>query len=115
MSINLSNSAVWIGVLMIATVVVAPRSGVAADDVVRKVERRVAPIYPAIAKQMRLSGTVKMVVLIGPDGKVKSVRTTGGHPILVEAAEGAVKQWRFEAAAKESSEALAIDFTEPTK
>ena len=115
MSINLKRTARSIGALMIVAAAVAPSSVGAAEDAPRKVEKRVAPAYPALAKQMRLAGTVKMVVLIAPDGTVKSVRTTGGHPILVEAAEGAVKQWKFEVTPKESSEAVAIDFTDPNK
>ena len=115
MAIDLKKTAVCFGVLMIAIGVVAPSVVAGAEDVVRKVEKRVAPAYPALARQLRLSGTVKMVVLIAADGKVKSVRTTGGHPILVEAAEGTVKQWKFEAAPKDTTEALAIDFADPNK
>jgi hypothetical protein len=37
----------------------------------------------------------------------------GGNPILVAAAEDAVKQWRFEVSQNETSEAVEIKFVRP--
>jgi TonB family protein len=57
-----------------------------------------------------LTGTVKIVVVVTPEGNVKAVRTVGGNPVLVPAAEDAVRQWKFEASKKESHVLVAIQF-----
>jgi protein TonB len=76
----------------------------------RKVISRIAPFYPKIAKQMRLSGVVKLEILVRPNGTVKSVKVLGGSPALIESATFAVQKWRFEAASEESTEVVEILF-----
>lgn len=56
---------------------------------------RVLPVYPAIAKQIRLSGTVELFGVIATDGRVKELRVVSGHPILAKAAIDAVQQWTY--------------------
>jgi protein TonB len=56
---------------------------------------RVAPQYPAQAKQARLQGTVVLQAVIGKDGNVTSVKALKGNPVLTQAAIDAVKQWRY--------------------
>ncbi len=56
---------------------------------------RVEPVYPHIAKQMGLEGTVVLRVRIGSDGRVREVEVERGHPILARAAWAAVLAWRF--------------------
>ena len=51
----------------------------------RKAISRPTPRYPAVAKQMGLVGTVKVEIVIGPDGKVKTTNVIGGHPVLIDA------------------------------
>lgn len=60
-----------------------------------KIISKVAPSYPPLAKQARLQGTVRYNVLIGADGYIKNMELAFGHPLLVEAATGAVQQWRY--------------------
>jgi TonB family protein len=55
----------------------------------------VAPVYPAIAKSARVSGTVQIELTIGLDGKVADWRVVKGVPLLDEAALDAVKQWEY--------------------
>ena len=69
-------------------------------------------MFPPIAKRARLSGTVKMVVVVTAEGEVRTVRTVGGNPVFVSAAESAVRQWKFEAAKQETSSLVAIVFGE---
>lgn len=57
--------------------------------------RRVAPLYPTSARQAHIEGTVVLQALIGTDGSVLNVRVTSGHPMLIQAAVAAVKQWHF--------------------
>ena len=73
------------------------------EDLARKPKTRVAPVYPAVARRMNIEGTVKLAVVVAPNGTVKSSKPVGGHPLLVNAAMDAMKQWKFEAAQTESS------------
>lgn len=61
-----------------------------------RIAHRVLPIYPSVALAQRLEGAVDLHTIIGPDGTVQSVEATSGNPVLVGAAETAVRQWRFQ-------------------
>jgi protein TonB len=43
-----------------------------------------------------VQGTVQLSVQIGPDGTVQDVQLLSGHPLLVQAAIDAVKQWVYQ-------------------
>jgi TonB family protein len=70
------------------------------DESKRKVKSKTAPAYPELARRMNVSGKVKIEVVIAPDGRVKSTRVIGGHPLLVQTCQDAVKEWKFMAAAE---------------
>jgi periplasmic protein TonB len=57
---------------------------------------RVQPIYPPLARQTRISGTVKLHAIIGKNGAVEQLQVVSGHPLLVQSALDAVKQWRYQ-------------------
>src|SRR5712692_475106 len=57
--------------------------------------KRVQPIYPQQARQMRLQGAVLLQAIIGKDGSITSVKALGGDSILARAATDAVKQWKY--------------------
>ncbi len=76
----------------------------------RKAISNPTPRYPAIAKQIRLVGTVKVEIIIGPDGKIKSTNVIGGHPVLVDATLTALKEWKYEPAKTDTVVTLTFDF-----
>jgi TonB family protein len=111
MWITLKKSCVWVSLLTVGLVGVMSPVGVTAQgEPPRKILRRVEPLYPPGARTARLSGTVKLSVVVTPDGKVKSSQVTGGHPLLAVAASDAVKQWAFEPGTTETTEPVAIVF-----
>jgi periplasmic protein TonB len=57
--------------------------------------RRVQPEYPATAKLARVQGRVVLSAIISKDGRIENVQVLAGHPLLVQAAVEAVKQWRY--------------------
>lgn len=57
--------------------------------------RRLEPQYPEIARRSGLSGSVRLRLEIGTDGKVKSAAVLEGAPVLAAAAKDAVLQWRY--------------------
>ena len=80
------------------------------DDAGRKLKIKVTPTYPEVAKNMHVSGAVRLEVLVAANGSVKSVKALGGHPLLIDAAVSAVKQWKYEAG-DESTRVVEINFT----
>jgi protein TonB len=53
------------------------------------------PIYPAMAKQIRLQGAVNIQILVDEQGKVVSAQVVSGHPILSGPARDAAMRARF--------------------
>ena len=56
---------------------------------------RVQPDYPILAKQTRIQGPVEIAALISREGTIENLQVLKGHPMLVQAAMNAVKQWRY--------------------
>jgi TonB family protein len=56
---------------------------------------RVVPVYPPLARQTRIQGTVRLYAILAKDGTVKSLEVISGHPLLIQAAVDAVKKWRY--------------------
>jgi TonB family protein len=54
------------------------------------------PVYPVEAKQARIQGVVQLSATIGKDGAVQHLEVINGHPLLVQAAMDAVRQWVYQ-------------------
>jgi TonB family protein len=80
------------------------------DDSPRKLTQQVAPVYPDLARNLNLQGTVKLRVTVAPDGSAKALEILGGNPVLVRAAQNAVMRWKWAPAAREAKENLEIRF-----
>jgi protein TonB len=57
--------------------------------------RKVNPVYPPLARQARISGTVVLRAVISKEGAIENLSLVSGHPMLAPAAIDAVKQWRY--------------------
>lgn len=68
---------------------------VGGDVQAAKLLRKVIPVYPALARQVRVSGTVELVGVIAKDGTIQQLQVVSGHPLLVKAALDAVRQWIY--------------------
>jgi len=60
--------------------------------------KRVAPIYPPVARQRMLSGSVVVEAIVDKQGKIADLKLVSGPPIFRDAAFDAVKQWQFKPA-----------------
>ena len=58
--------------------------------------KRVPPVYPPLARQARIQGTVILKVRISKSGDVANIQLVSGHPMLAPAAIEAVKQWKYD-------------------
>jgi len=76
----------------------------------RAVKQRVAPQYPELAKRMKIAGAVKLEVKVDAEGKVLSVKTVEGNHMLAQAAEEAMKKWKFEPGPGETTEEVTLNF-----
>ena len=85
-------------------------AGLAQEEGARKAKVRVTPVYPDLAKKMNVSGNVKIEVGVAPDGSVKQTHVIGGHPVLVQAAEDAIKNWKFEPGSEATTEIVVFKF-----
>jgi TonB family protein len=66
-----------------------------------------APVYPPLARQARIQGTVELTLFINESGDVTDVRMEMGHPMLQGAAVDAAKRWKFSPFI-ENDEAVAV-------
>ena len=82
--------------------------GLQAED--RKVQKRVAPVYPELARRMHVSGLVRILATVAPDGTVTEVKTVNGNKLLSLAAQEAVKKWKFVVGTSESTVTIDVSF-----
>lgn len=80
------------------------------EEIIRRAKTKVQPSYPDLARKMGITGTVKIEVVVSPNGTVKDARVVGGHPVLASAALDAAKKWRFEPSSTESTGIIDFKF-----
>jgi len=56
---------------------------------------KVLPVYPPLARSVRIQGQVVLQAVISKQGAIENLRLLTGHPMLVPAAIEAVRQWRY--------------------
>ena len=72
-----------------------PRVRVSSGVAAGLLKTRVSPVYPPLARQARIQGTVMLSVTVDQDGNVQDISLISGHPMLAPAAIEAVKQWKY--------------------
>ena len=96
--------------VLAAAAILLPSALMAQDG--RTAVKQVRPAYPQLARQAHISGSVRVEVVIAPNGKVKSASVLGGHPLLAQTALEAAKQWQYAPATSESSATVVFNFNE---
>jgi protein TonB len=76
-----------------ATLMADVRIGTA--DAIKAATNKVQPMYPAVARQMKIAGHVEIEAVVGPDGAVASAKAVSGNPMLTQPAISAVEKWKF--------------------
>lgn len=79
-------------------------------NTLRRIRVAIKPEYSPLAKQLNLSGVVKVEVVVSAEGKVKRAHVLGGHPVLALEAEKAALLTEFEPAPKETTQILEFHF-----
>lgn len=115
MKLRLKFAGVGLGVMLLLGSSVITCTKLSAQDTTtetkRKLKSKVVPEYPQIARQLSLTGKVKLETTVAADGHVTATKVIGGNPVLASSAQDAVKKWRFEPAPKDTTEVIEIDFT----
>ena len=96
------------GAVLAISLAVSALPARAQDD--RKAVYHPTPTYPEAAKKLAIVGTVKLHIVIAPDGHIKETKVIGGHPVLVAAAEETVKTWKYSPASSETTTTLEFRF-----
>lgn len=107
----------WTAIVLLGMVSLSasyPVPAAAQDEINRKIKVKIPPTYPELARRINLRGSVKLLVVVLPNGNVKDTKVMGGNPILVNAAVDALKKWKFEPAPDESSGTIEFKF-EPSE
>jgi|HubBroStandDraft_6_1064221.scaffolds.fasta_scaffold183188_2 TonB family protein len=86
----------------------------AQEESTRKVQTRISPEYPPIARRMKIGGVVKVQLMVAPNGAVKDAKVVGGHPLLGNAVLDAVRKWHYEPRPQATTENLEFRF-DPTQ
>ena len=110
---NCSRARRWMGMKLLqaaalALLVAMALPSRAADD--RAIKSRVAPVYPEIAKRLKIGGEVKLDATVDANGKVTDVKPVSGNRVLSQAAEDAVRQWRFEPGDGSATVTVVVNF-----
>lgn len=76
---------------------IKPKEPIRVGGRVREPEliKRVEPNYPALARQTRMQGVVVIDAILDENGNVVEMKVLSGHPLLIDAAVSAVKQWKY--------------------
>ena len=76
----------------------------------RKVLKKAEVKYPSDLKKRGIAGTVRLRVVVRPDGRVKDIDVLGGSAPLAEAAKISVREWKFEPSDTETSVTVSVKF-----
>jgi TonB family protein len=94
----------------LASIAGTPRALGQEQETIRKTKSKIEPMYPELARRMKISGIVKVDLTVAANGTVKDAKVVGGHPVLANAVLDAVKKWRFEPGSQETTESLQFRF-----
>ena len=72
-----------------------PEHRIPEEEAKKSVTFKVNPIYPVMARQMRLGGKVAVDAYVDTNGKVEKVQVINGNALLTSAAANAVRRWKF--------------------
>ncbi len=85
-------------------------SPMAVGSLVNYATQKANPVYPLIARNMRMTGIVKVELMIDENGQVAQVQNTSGPPMLKQAATDAIKKWKFKPFTRDGQATKATGF-----
>jgi len=95
MSVLITGLALTLGVLAVPSFAADAPARITEVEARKAVVGKVNPLVPPIAKQMHLTGRVRIEIIIDDQGKVESAKVLSGNPVLAKACTDAMKNWLF--------------------
>jgi periplasmic protein TonB len=86
--------AIFLAFCMVGVAAEGPRK-VTQADAMAAVVTKVQPEYPELARQLKITGTVELEVVIAESGAVDAVTPVSGNPVLTKPAAESLKKWKF--------------------
>jgi protein TonB len=87
--------AIWLLALLGLPVWSQEPKKVTHSEAMQAATTKVQPEYPAMAKQLKIEGSVELEAVITDDGTVEKVNIKSGNPMLTKPAADALKKWKF--------------------
>ncbi len=85
-------------------------SPLAVGSLVEFATEKTSPTYPSSAKSMRMTGIVRVELMVNEEGNVVEIQKTSGPSLLQRAATDAVKKWKFKPFVRDGEPVKAIGF-----
>ncbi|MCL5742828.1 MAG: energy transducer TonB [Acidobacteria bacterium] len=87
----------WAAILLLAMGAFPCRADIKLTEVQAKAAATQKPLpeYPAMARQLKVTGKVELEVVIAPNGSVEDVKIVSGNPILTRCCAKVVHGWSF--------------------
>jgi TonB family protein len=100
-----------IGLCLMCAPFLAAQNAATGSRTPRKVMVRVQPQYPAVLREGRFEGQVRLEATVLPNGNVTKVENRGGNPMLSQFAEEAVMRWKYAPAPAQTVEEVVFNFS----
>ncbi len=85
-------------------------SPMAVGSLIEYATQKANPVYPVTARSMRMTGVVKIELVVDEQGQVAEVQNTSGPTLLRGAATDAVKKWKFKPFVRDGEPVKATGF-----
>jgi protein TonB len=72
-----------------------PSLRIVESDAKKAATEKTSPVYPMVARQLKVTGRVVVEAVVSETGTVVEARPVTGNPILTKPAVDAVKKWKF--------------------
>src|SRR5215831_726740 len=92
---NKMKSAILLAALLASTLCAQEVTKVTRAQAVSAAIQKSEPVYPPLARQLKLEGSIQLEAVVLEDGTVDTVNIVSGHPILTRAGVEALKHWKF--------------------
>jgi periplasmic protein TonB len=96
-------SIVVLAVVAVAGAAASAPKKITLSEALSAVTAKVQPEYPALAKQLKITGAVELEITIGENGAVEAVTPVSGNPVLTKPAAEALKKWKFKPFSQDGS------------
>jgi TonB family protein len=89
------SSRLFLSILLAGASIASSEVRISTAEALDKATVKPKPEYPAVARQMKVSGKVEVEVSIAPDGSVADAKALSGNPLLTGPTVSTLKRWKF--------------------